>query len=329
MRIINTKRCEIVSFNWIFAFFAGAVILFLAVFFAGRYTSMERYKYDSEVAAKLAILLNPLETSLAGSAVTRIELPAQTRLKLECRYIGLGSERLSISTRSNVGQQWQEYGAATEIGNKYIFSQGLEEGKTLYIFSKQMNMPFGIGDLIFTTTRRYCLVNPPEDIESEIRALNASNMLAVTRKQECPQDAISVCFGTSSCSINVHPQCLGYGCKDPYSYGLVEHAITDTKNEIVYYYGDALMYGAIFSSKGIYECNVQRLLKRISMLSQLYNEKALLLDARGCSTPKLRGKLSELNILSSSLISNANILGIVDKSQEVEAANDELVCRPF
>ncbi len=317
-------------FNWLFALLVGAVILFLAFMFVNSYVNLQRFKYDSETAARLAILLNPLQTSLGDIMPEPIKFQTMTRFQLNCSYKGLGTEQLSISTSSNIGQKWQEYGTATAINNKYIFSQGIEEGKTLYLFAKQMKMPFYVSDLIFATTKSYCFINPPERTESEIRALNASNIVAVQRKQECGKDAVTVCFGSSYCNVNVHPQCLGYGCEDQYSYGLVEHPLSDTKNTIIYYYGDALMYGAIFSSPDIYNCNIQRILKRIDMLSQLYFEKAYLLDARGCSTGKLKSKLADLSTLSLSLIKTADILGLVDKVKEVESANEELAaCRPF
>lgn len=312
------------QFNWIFAIIVGAVIIFLALFFLTRYVNIERYRYDTEMAENLAILLNPLETTLTSSTVTLIQMPVETRISLKCKYEGIGREELRIATKSSVSSEWQEFGAAQSIYNKYIFSQDIEEGKTLYIFSKQFKMPFDVADMIYATTGDYCFVSPPQEISDEIGDLNASNMQLAYRKQECKPKSKSVCFGNSGCDINVYGLCYGMGCNDLYDYGFIQQG-----NDKSYFNGDALMYGAIFSKEDLYNCNVKRLLSRISLLSRLYIEKTRLLNSRGCMTGKLGDKLSDLSYQALSLISSANIMQLLDKSNEVENANNELICKAF
>jgi hypothetical protein len=311
-------------FNWIFAIIVGAVIIFLALFFVTRYANIERYRYDTEMAEKLAILLNPLETSITSSTATLIQMPVDTRISLKCKYEGIGREELRVSTKSSVATEWQEFGAAQSIHNKYIFSRDTEEGRTLYIFSKQFKMPFDVADVIYATTGSYCFVSPPQTIMDEIRDLNASNMHLAYRKQECKPKSISVCFGNSGCDINVYGLCYGLGCNDLYDYGYVQRG-----NEKSYFNGDALMYGAIFSKEDLYNCNVKRLLNRISLLSRLYIEKTRLLNARGCMTGNLDDRLSDLSYDALSLISSANVMQLGDKAKEVENANNELICKAF
>lgn len=312
------------QFNWIFAIIVGAVIIFLALFFLIRYVNIERYRYDTEMAEKLAILLNPLETTLTSSTVTLIQMPVETRISLKCKYEGIGREELRIATKSSVSSEWQEFGAAQSIHNKYIFSQDIEEGKTLYIFSKQFKMPFDVADMIYATTGDYCFVSPPQRISDEIGDLNASNMQLAYRKQECKPKSKSVCFGNSGCEINVYGLCYDMGCNDLYDYGFIQQG-----NDKSYFNRDALMYAAIFSKGDLYNCNVKRLLNRISLLSRLYIEKTRLLNARGCMTGKLSDKLSDLSYEALSLISSANVMQITDKAKEVENANNEIICKVF
>lgn len=320
---MRPKKAQM-QFNWIFAIIVGAVIIFLALFFATRYINIERYRYDTEMAEKLAILLNPLETSLTSSTVTLIQMPVETKISLKCKYEGIGREELRIATKSSVSSEWQEFGAAQSIYNKYIFSQDIEQGKTLYIFSKQFKMPFDVADIIYATTRDYCFISPPQGISDEIHDLNASNMQLEYRKQECKPQSKTVCFGSSGCEINVYGLCYDMSCNDLYNYGYVQQG-----SEKSYFNGDALMYAAIFSKKDLYNCNINRLLSRISMLSRLYMEKIKLLNSRGCMTGELSDKLSDLSYQALYLINSANIMQITDNAKEVENANNELICKVF
>src|SRR3989338_7186150 len=145
---MKNKKAADLPFNWIFAIFAGAVIIFLALFFVTRYSNLDRYRYDSEIAEKLSIILNPLE-GIAESSATIIEMPVPTRVNLKCTYEGIGRQELRIGTKSSIGSQWQEFGAAQSIYNKYVFSNAIEEGENLYIFSKKFEMPFHVGDFIY------------------------------------------------------------------------------------------------------------------------------------------------------------------------------------
>ena len=49
-------------------------------------------------------------------------------------------------------------------------------------------------------------------------------------------------------------------------------------------YVGSLMYGAIFSDKGVYECNVERLLYRAGKIAEEFAHKGDLMDSRGCDT---------------------------------------------
>lgn len=320
------KKAQI-SFQWIFAIIVGAVILFLAIFAASKYINLQRYQYDTEIAAKLSILLNPVESSIAAATATKIELPVQTRFQLSCVYSGIGREDLKIATKSTLAEKWQEYGATQNIYNKYVFAK-YSEGKVLYIFSKPFEMPFRIADLIYTIMSDYCFVYPPDAVSSELNEMNMSNVQVVFRQSECRKGSRTVCFGNSGCDINVFGQCYGSNCNDLYDYGIVENRENENV-ELLYYLESPLMYAAIFSDADLYKCNLQRLMYRLSLISKLYSEKTKLLDARGCGTGKIREKLASLSAQASYLIKSENIQSIKDFAQKVDLENSGLVCRVY
>lgn len=324
-RIIESKAQ--ISFQFVFAIITGAVILFLAFFATSKYVNLQRYQYDTEIAASLSVLLNPVESSIAAATATKIELPVQTRLQLSCLYSGIGRDDLKIATKSTVAEQWQEYSAAQNIYNKYVFAR-YEEGKTLNIFSKPFEMPFKIADLIYVTMSDYCFVYPPDSVYSELNGLNMSNVQIADRLGECKKGSRTVCFASSSCDINVFGQCYGYDCNDLYDYGIVENRESG-KADMVYYLESPLMYAAIFSDADLYKCNVQRIMYRLNLVSKLYAEKSKILDARGCGTGKLRDKLALLGAEASSLTKSENIQPIKETAKKVDLENAGLVCRVY
>ena len=322
----NLKKAQL-SFNWIFAIVVGAAIIFMALFFISRYSNVERYRYDSEIAEKLAILLNPLESTAEASA-TVIDLPIDTRMNLRCIYEGIGRQELRIATKSRIGDEWQEYGAAQSIYNKYVYSDSLAQGKKLYVFSKELKVPFEISDLIYASMQDYCFINTPRHIESELKEINTSNFALVENRKSCKNSSKTVCFDSSGCDINVYGFCSGFGCENEYDYGSVEKK-ENVKGKVVYYYGTALLYAAIFSSVENYECNIDRLMHRIDLLSRLYREKARLLESKGCGTGKLNEKLADLSFTASAAAKSGRVFEIDNAVKQVEDINSGLVCRIF
>ena len=102
----------------------------------------------------------------------------------------------------------------------------------------------------------------PREIENEISNINQPNLFV----EDCPENSIEICFDGFDCDINVN----------------MNQKSVEKEGELVYFETDALMYGAIFSDEEIYECQVQRLMKRLKELSFLYNEKSTIISFQGC-----------------------------------------------
>jgi len=131
-------------------------------------------------------------------------------------------------------------------------------------------------------------------------------------------DPVSVCFGGGTdCDITIHGTCTR-NCDSLYDEGSVERYGVFMK-----YVGN-LLYGAIFSDRTIYECNVERLLYRAGMISNVLSEKSLLLSARGCNS----NLASEL-IVFSSLAGNGtsqDLLALHSFAKDIDEKNEREIC---
>jgi len=318
MRRLNKKGFEM-SFAWIFSIIVGAIILFLAIYMAIKFVGIGEYKISTETSDKLAIILQPLETSVEEAGAMTVELTGETKIFNRCYFDDVfGDDRISLSYKS-LGDRWSKESAAISIKNKYIFSDEVE-GKTIYIFVKPFEMPFKISDLIFVYSKRYCFINPVDSIKEEIEGIglgNSTNMIVVDSKAECEAEDVKVCFsGTGSCDILVR-------CED-------EECETGTvrRDSKTVYFVKSLIYGAIFSSNEEYECNVKRLISRLSQLSKLYQKKSSYISARGCSTG-LEAELLSLSKTAGSLKSSADLLFAKNLADTIKSKNKNLVCKLF
>ena len=285
------KRAEF-NFEWIFAMIVGAAILMLAVYGAVRFGGTIKYQSDSELAKKLSVILDPLQPGFAEGKSTRIIFNQNTKINNYCEGSGFGSNDISTSTEHR--GEWGIPGATTSINNKYIFSYS-GGGKDYVVFSKNFELGFKISGILIITSQKYCFINPPSDIEADIRSISLDNFKV--NNQICDNSSIRVCFqavnnrrdSTKRCNITVWGSCSG--CDNEYKYGYVE------KNSQRLYYLENLMYGAIVTDYSTYNCNVQRLLYRTGKLADLYSEKADVMQSRACYSD-LRPELESLSNLT-------------------------------
>ncbi len=290
-----------ISFAWLFAIIVGAFILFLAIYASTKLMGTEQEILDAKTGKEIGILLNPLETGFGTTAkVTSFTVPVETRIYNKCNNKGMfGRQIIQISQKSF--NKWTDTNIDVGFSNKYIFSEKEIEGKKFYVFSKPFDFPFKVSDLIymFSSLKKYCFINPPEGIKNEISDLKQKNLLL----EDCPDGGIKVCFGGSSdCDITVYND---YVEKD---------------GETIHFEGDALMYAAIFADPEIYECQLQRLMKRTGHLALLYENKAgFISQTAGCHTnlnQDLFGLSNFANSLDNSAYLNSiNVNDIKDKNE--------------
>jgi len=290
---MNKKAFEM-SFNWIFAIIAGVVILFLAIYATSKIIGTSEYKINTETAAKIDILLDPIRPGLASGKSEQINFRKDTRTYYTCNDIGTFGKQTIAFSEKTFGAWGEKGGEINSI--KYIFAENMIEGKNLYLFSMPFEMPFKVDDLIFISGNNYCFYQTPNEIKDEIQNLNLGNVYFANNINDKNCTGTKVCFG-SQCEISVYGMCNDISCKSMYDYGKV------FKDNKVLYYDDSLLYAAIMSSPGIYECNVKRLMKKFSELADVYIKKINIIDLKQCGStvaPDLLVMIGDARALKSS-----------------------------
>jgi hypothetical protein len=309
MRIKKRGFMEI-SFAWLFAIIAGAVILVLAIFAATKIINIGQYSTGAQTQNQIAVLLNPLETSFQTGEVTSIGITQNTRIYNQCDATSgiFGNQIISISQQSLGKWSTPTNGAAFQ--NKYIFSGNVVEGQQFYLFSKPFDFPFKISDVIYMTSSltSYCFVNPPPSIQDELTKLNEQNLQLTNDTTACPGGSLKVCFNGGTCDVNVN-----------YVKGTLSKS--SSNNSTVLFYGDALMYGAIFSNKTVYECQLKRLMERESQLSSLYISKANTISKIGCNS-NLVSDLTQLGSMSNLFAGSASINELALFTNKIQQENE-------
>ena len=226
-----------------------------------------------------------------------------------------GEQELRVSTKSGVGDKYSNTGVPSISYNKYLFSSNVIEGKKIVIFAEQFKMPFGIANIIMAwpSNKKYCFVNPPNEIEDELRnRLQISGINITSDVKECENGSEKVCFSGAGCDVDVNLD-----------------AKSVKKNKQNLFYEGNLIYGAIFSDPGIYECQVKRLMKRASEISSIYSAKAESLSQKGCGSLTLIPDIKEYSEKASGIKDSLDLKSINVLSDNLEAENENLDCKLF
>ena len=303
---MRNKRGIEVSFSWLFAIIVGAAILVFAIYGAGKILGMGGEITSTKVGKEIGILLNPLETSFESDKVTLMSLKSDTKIQNQCSSSGnFGKQILRISQKSF--KKWSKESINLEFSNKYIFSEKEIEGKDFFIFSKPFNFPFKIADLVYITSSKihYCFEDAPSFIKEDLIELEQENL----HLENCSKESIRICFNyENSCDIEVN----------------LNNKIVTKKEKSVFFETDALMYAAIFSDLEIYECQIQRLIKRANEILHLYQEKSKILIKKDCDpNVNLASFRSNLNQIEDS----RNLYRIVDIMRNIDIENKNARCK--
>ncbi len=310
-KIKKNKKGFQVSFAWLFAIIAGAFILFLAIYAVTKLIGTGGDITSAKTGAEIGVLLNPLETGFESGRTVLLTMPVETRIHNKYSTSGnFGAQVIQISQKSY--GKWSQTEVDISFPNKYIFSDGVVEGKKFFIFSKPFKFPFKVADVIYLTSseQTYCFIEAPERIEEELSNLNQKNLLV----ENCPAENVGICFdaepeyASQECDINVD-----------YYGGEVEK-----NDETMYFETDALMYAAIFSDKNIYEHQIKRLMQRTNELLLLYDTKAVLILDQGCP--------QDVNLfVFKSIVNNVQdsegLMSAANAAEDVERENDWADCR--
>jgi hypothetical protein len=312
----NKKGIEM-SFAWMFAILVGVVIILLAIYAAVKIVGTEKKAKDSAIGKELSTLLNPIETNLESAKTSTITFAEDTRLYNSCDLYGnFGTQLISTATSSGIGNKWEKPGSPARLYNKYIFSSSILEGKNIYILSKPFYLPYKVGDfIIMWNDQDYCFVSPTNDVEEEVIGLGLKNINVSSSTKECPEHSIKVCFVGSGCDIDVS-----------------SNTVKRKGQKTVYYAdteGNEMLYAAIFSDPLLYECQLQRMMRRASELALLYASKSDFLSAKGCTSTALQSDLISYSNRTRIMNSSLEINSIASESSLLGDRNKQLSCNLF
>jgi hypothetical protein len=251
-----------------------------------------------------------------------LKIALETRIGNNCeepdRFEHFGTQGLQLAQKSL--NRWSEVGTEIVFRNRYIFSEDITEGKKFFLFSKPFDFPFEVSSVIYLTSAEdnYCFIglresdDREEEIRKEIFNLNQENLLL----ENCPSPSINICFGSFGvdCDIEVN-----------LNQKYVEKENEEEIKEKVYFETNALMYGAIFAEQDIYECQVKRMMSRLSVLANTYYEKELLLSEKQ-SCPRSGGALN-LSATAMNLVNSGNLNKVKKIAESVDKINDRAVCK--
>ena len=308
----NKRAFMEISFAWLFAIIAGAVILFIAIFAATKIINLGQTTNSATSQNQIAVLLNPLETSFQSDHLTSITVSTPTIIYNQCdsENGAFGNQIISMSQKSF--NKWSTPTNGQAFQNKYIFSDSSVQGQQFYLFSKPFSLPFKVSDVIYMTSSSeyYCFVNPPQNIQDELSNLNEKNIIVVNDSSSCT-GSVTVCFYGENCDIDVN-----------YDKG----ELTKSGNgNVISFYGDTLMYGAIFSDTQTYECQLKRLMMRESQLAFLYQDKSNTITQIGCNSG-LGPDLIQLGSSSNSFNSSADLNNLVYLANKIQDENGGTLC---
>lgn len=311
----GTKKGQF-NFAWLFAIIAGGAILFLAIYGATKSGDTARYQSDTEIAKSISILTDPLQAGYTEGSYGSMKFKDETRITNVCLPGGFGKNDLSVSTRSDMGEEWKPAGGATSVHNKYIFSPEQNSGVDYYVFSKPFKFPYKVADLVFLISDNYCFLGAPDEIAGELSAFSIPNI----EIDNCTRpDSIKVCFKSEPhCDISVEGDCTD--CDSDFDKGIIRK---QDSSQDVYYVGN-LMYAAIFSDKNNYDCNVKRLMYRDKKIAEELSEKATLMGSRGCSTALKPDLIDWQNQMNST--QPADIQDLYSQSTDMNKKNEREIC---
>ncbi|PIU76040.1 hypothetical protein COS75_01115 [Candidatus Pacearchaeota archaeon CG06_land_8_20_14_3_00_35_12] len=320
----KNKKAQFAGFKWLLSIIIGAVILFLALYFAGIITGTTGQQTAMTVSQQISVLLDPFSFSgISEAASKEMKMPAITLMNFSC-------DSANDLIKLDVAVKKTAKGKATEVGkysiyNKYIFSAAKIETKEFYVFAKPIDLPFHIANSVYIIDKQYCFVSAPQEIKDEIDDLNITSIVFENSTYACDDNSVSVCFEKSGCDISVYGQNSAPG----FSESKYDFGYTTNNGARLEYITKSLMYASIFSDSNIYKCNLQRLNKKITTLVAIYSSKASSLSSRGCILGSTVSELNNFKTNSDSMLNNQPLAPLFISSKNLLAANSNVDCKIF
>ena len=301
------KKAQI-PVHWIFVIIAGSIILLFFVGFGIKYIDLQKSKLNAEIARGIDSTVSGLK--LGGNFKT-VKLNDDTNIEFNCDGFTINDE---------FNHKWSE---------NVIFSPDNIESDELFVLTRKFAYPFSIENVIFIGYDDYKIFIIDDEFSKNIRSI-------------IPEDFSNVEFvkvnDLNSIDFNEfkHAKIVSFSRND-----IIERYNDEAEIVIVdpaeigslsydseryQFIGYTMILGAIFSSPKMYECQSKRLFSKVSVISDIYVNKARYLQDCcsnfRCSYLDISTTLNNFKeefSTSSPNLNNINTLkdNIVDKNQNI------------
>lgn len=256
-------------FHLVFALIAGSVILLIFIIFAFKGYNVSKAEASIDISNTLNLLLTSTEVS--PKTFLPIEDLPKSKLEFTC-------EDFSIE------------GQAKSYQNKIVFAPSQLETTKLFIWSFDWNAPFYVTNMIAITSPSVIYVfvgNNNDPLMNSIRSAFPKNITArfVNNLNNFPytgHEYTRFIFVNSNPTMppsfaNKKVSALKVAQTDTLEHGYITFYKNDITRPIATpseYFGQALLYGAIFTDNAeTYGCNIQKAINRLQNIAKIYDKK--------------------------------------------------------
>ncbi len=271
------KRGQI-QFNWVFVIIAGAVILAFFINFTIKYIDLQNQKMGAEMARDLDNNLN----SLSNNILTRkdeIALPLNADFEFNCN-----------TNSFKINNFYNQY-----ISNKIIFSSPKFKTRILKVWVNSWKYPFKIDNFFYISSDKikYYLYPAPSAISAvleikgkipdifDVEILTSTSIPTDLSKY---QEVRIISFNGNAPSWNFP------------NVKKIKIYLVNKKIDNLPYFGDEMMYGAIFSNE--YPCLFEKIKEQFKEIIKIYSSKATGLwsstSQQNCDYTSIKNKLNNL-----------------------------------
>lgn len=291
--------------HWIFVIVAGSIILLFFVGFGFEYMKLQNTRLSSAVAMQFDNTINGLKI---GEQYKIVDTSEEISASFNCD---------GVKINNNFNHKWEE---------NIIFSPDKINSDKFMVWAKNINIPFGVDNIILISSGDYKIFI----VESDY----ARNIVSSIPKQF---DNVQLINYEELSNINFdsyeNTKIVSFDDYDLDDYddeaeivkiSKGDFGIIKINNNEYEFYGKAMIYGAIFSSDDNFNCSSKKLFKKAALVSNIYYNKALYLQdccsKSSCNYNNIASdlriyselfkqqilNLNEINLLSNTIVSKNN-----------------------
>ncbi|MBI2508229.1 hypothetical protein HYV89_04725 [Candidatus Woesearchaeota archaeon] len=268
------KKGIAITFDWMFSIVAGVLIFSFLIYFAVQNTDLFGKVTARIVSEELDILFSGYETAQVS---TVLDFGREATLDFRCDEI---NKRQKFMINDREGKN---------LWGKIIFAPKNVKSDKINVATASWNAPFRVANFVYLWDKRYLLdydsdlelpewVNPSASGDINIKfARDSSLALSSSSSFDCSYN-----FRTSN---NEEYDKVIYYDKNP-SDDDVRGYVCFKGKEKSFFYGEAMMIGAIFSESKIeFDCVKDIAVDRLKIVNDIYTKKVsnLIISDRSCN----------------------------------------------